>query len=261
MVVMAPLSPLTVCMKCIADQFEGILDGDWASCWLARQAVIVRHCVRTAAVGPLLAVALGAGAAPALAGTAEHGPGPHHALAVHGLLIGIGSGSLQVQTQLGTVTVPATTKTLVLRKMSATTADLRKGETVDVRVARGTTTARWISILPTLSTAPSPHRDQSGAPARPHKPHDAQPGHGKPSTQGYDDDSAGPKGLGQVVSSDDDTLTVKTSSGKTFRFTLTNNTQIVKTVVGRLGDLAIGQMVSIMLGRSGSATQITILTS
>lgn len=161
-----------------------------------------------------------------------HGRGPHWGPHdVFGVVVGLDSGSLQVQpVRGGSVTAALTASTRVIREVTGSTADVIPGSVVDLRGARGQNVV--VSI----------HVDVPGTPL---------PG---PGPKGHFDLSPDaqklfvhvhPVGRVRVVSVNDSSITVRYGDGTTATYPLSNSLTVLKDVPGGLGDLAIGQKVEV----------------
>jgi hypothetical protein len=62
-----------------------------------------------------------------------------------------------------------------------------------------------------------------------------------------------------VVNASSTTVTVRNRRGETSTYTLSSNVTVIKVMVGRIADLAVGQTVQAVITTSGNALVVTIL--
>jgi len=220
-----------------------------------------RTSPKTMIAGIALPLTLALGVAPALA----HG-GPHgtHYAPTKGTVLSFTNGSLQVQTQTGTVSVAVTSATHVIRQMSGTTNDLQPKVEVSAHLVTGTTTIDAIRIDP-AHAAPSTHTRVAGSkhstsgtkPAA-----QTKPAHSPSATGTHKAPGAATEVSGQVVSATAGSVTLlDRHSAKATTYTLSNPTTITKVVAGSPSDLAQGEMVQVIKGQSGTTVAIIILNA
>jgi hypothetical protein len=196
----------------------------------------------------LLALGLigGSGAAFARTGTphAKNGFAP-----VQGTVSALSSGSMQVKTASGNVTVSLTTATRVSVVNKVTTSALTQNARVELHLVSGTTTVDAVSIEPSGTTRPTsrPTTRPTTHPTRPTRTGTRAP-------------HARTRVGGQFVGISGNSITIRTPQGQTASYTLAPNASVTQTVKGQLTDLKIGKTVRVF-ARSGVALAITILNS
>jgi ABC-type microcin C transport system duplicated ATPase subunit YejF len=181
--------------------------------------------LRAAAVlASLLALAIGA--TPGVAARGGNTP-------VRGIVIGISSESMEVQSATGAVTVAITDETRVIRMVSGTVADLRRGQIVEfVLDARGRVAQLHIE-LPGTKLGPAPNRGRSQTRNR---------------------------GPAQITAVSARTIRVRFANRRVVTYRLVSKPKVIKDVAGRVGDIAIGQTVLVTRSQGGRvAEQIVIL--
>jgi hypothetical protein len=180
------------------------------------------------AVAALLA--LGLVATPGLAGRGANTP-------VRGVVIGVASGELEIQSETGAVTVEITDETRVIRTVRGSVADLRRGQVVElVRDARsGRVTQVHITVPETrLGDAPPPWAQARGR------------GQSKRSLVR----------IGLVSSR---TIRVRYANGRIVTYRLVSKPTVIKDVPGRIGDIAIGQTVLVTRSRGGGVANVIVI--
>jgi hypothetical protein len=204
---------------------------------------------RTAGAASLL-VALGliggSGAAYARTGTphARNGFAP-----VQGVVSALSTGSMQVTTASGSVTVSLATTTRVSVVNKVTTSALTQNARVELHLVSGTTTVDAVSIEPSRANRPTP-KPTTRPTTHPTRP--TRTGTGAPRARTH----VG----GQFVGISGNTITIRTPQGQTASYTLAPNASVTQTVKGQVGDLKIGKTVQVF-ARSGVALAITIFNS
>lgn len=152
---------------------------------------------------------------------------------VRGVVIGISSESLDIQSATGSVTVAITDETQVIRAVSGTVADLRRGQIVEfVLDAKGRVAQLQID-LPGTRLGPAPNRGRGRARNR---------------------------GPAQIRAVSPKTIRVRFANGRVVTYRLVSKPQVIKDIPGRVGDIAIGQTVLVTRSHGGRvANVITIL--
>jgi hypothetical protein len=161
---------------------------------------------------------------------------------VQGLVTFVGNGTLQLAAPGAEIVIPIAKTTQVARLVTGSSTDISPGKWVDLHLLRGTRTADAV-LIETRHPAPHPKPSGSSLP----KP---QPSHSSGISSG------------QVVSLSGNTLTVRCDTGQTKAYTLTSNTSITEELPGRIADLAVGEIVRVLLGRPGTpAVAIVIINA
>jgi hypothetical protein len=181
--------------------------------------------LRAAAVlASLLALAIGA--TPGVAARGGNTP-------VRGIVIGISSESMEVQSATGAVTVAITDETRVIRMVSGTVADLRRGQIVEFVLDTRGRVAQLHIELPGTKLGPAPNRGRSQTRNR---------------------------GPAQITAVSDRTIRVRFANRRVVTYRLVSKPKVIKDVAGRVGDIAIGQTVLVTRSQGGRvAEQIVIL--
>jgi hypothetical protein len=184
----------------------------------------LRHAPILVVVASLLALAIGT--APLAASRVGNTP-------VRGVVIGITSESMEIQSETESVSVEITDETQVIRTVSGTVADLRRGQIVELGLdAKGRVVQVHIDLRGT-KLGPLPNR-----------------GKGK----------ARNRGPAQIRAVSAKTIRVRFSNGRVVTYRLVSKPQVIKDLVGRVGDIAIGQTVLVTRSHGGRvANVITIL--
>jgi ABC-type microcin C transport system duplicated ATPase subunit YejF len=151
---------------------------------------------------------------------------------VRGVVIGISSESMEVQSATGAVTVTITDETRVIRVVSGTVADLRRGQIVEfVLDARGRVTQLHIELPGTkLGRAP---------------------GRGRGQTRN--------RGPAQIVAASARSIRVRFANRRVLTYRLVSKPKVIKDVAGRIGDIAIGQTVLVTRSRGGRVTELIVI--
>jgi hypothetical protein len=173
-----------------------------------------------------------------------------------GVVTGVTSDNLRIQTASGNVTAPWTSSTRVIRMVIGTSVDLAVSAHVTLHLVTGTSTVNAVQIdmtMPRQSKPPSPHPTPSGT----YPPH--RVGTPKPDTATHHHPH-GPMNQieGQVLKVSGGAITVRTRQGQTATYTLLRNATITKWMPGKFGDLAIGLEVRVVIV-AGKTASITIL--
>ena len=152
---------------------------------------------------------------------------------VRGVVTGISSESMEIQSATGSVTVEITDETGVIRTVSGTVADLRRGQIVELGLdAKGRVGQVHID-LPGTRLGPPPKRGKGQARNR---------------------------GPAQIRAVSAKTIRVRFINGRVVTYRLVSKPQVIKDLVGRVGDIAIGQTVLVTRSHGGRvADVITIL--
>jgi hypothetical protein len=176
-----------------------------------------------AVVASLLAVGIGA----TMSSAARGGNTP-----VRGVLVGIENESIEVQSDTGPVTIEITDETRVIRTVSGTVADLRRGQIVELVLdARGRVTQLQIE-LPGTKLAPPPNRGRTRSRTR------------------------GPARITAVTAR---TIRVRFANGRFVTYRLVSKPKVIKHVAGRIGDLAIGQTVLVTRSHGGRVAELIVI--
>ena len=190
-----------------------------------------RHMVRSstalvAVVALLLALGL---AAPSVAARGGNTP-------VRGIVIGVSIDSLEVQRDDGPVTVELTNETKVIRTVSGTVADLRRGQIVELVLnqSSGRVTALHIRLPGTKLANPPAGRGR---------------GRRLPAARG--------PALVRAVTRT--TIRVRYANGKLATFRLGGRPRVIKDVAGRVVDIAIGQTVLVTRSHGGRVAETVVI--
>jgi hypothetical protein len=209
------------------------------------------------------------GASPALAHYKHDEPPSNHYPPIQGMLTAVDAGSLQVQTQTGSVTVPTTGSTHVVRIVSGSLADLHVNQQVDVHLIQGTKTidriqidgSKWYKLN-------HPHADDADSPdaavwaymRTAPKPRSMSP-HSTPRATLHP--AAPPSNYvsGQVVSIGRNSITLAGWNGKQTTYTLNGSLVVTKIMNGTQGDLLFGETVRVTRDQNGNAKCVVILSA
>jgi hypothetical protein len=181
-------------------------------------------------VAAAVLLALGLVATPGLAARGGNTP-------VRGVVIGVSSGELEIQSATGAVTVEITGETRVIRTVRGTVADLRRGQVVELeRDARsGRVTRVHITVPGTkLGDGPPPWVEARGR------------GQAKLS-------------LVRIGGVSSRTIRVRNANGRIVTYRLVREPTVIKDVPGRIGDIAIGQTVLVTRSRGGRVANIIVI--
>ena len=171
--------------------------------------------------------ALGLGATSGLAAAGGNSP-------VSGIVIGITADSMDVQSATGPVTVAITEQTRVIRTVSGTVADLRRGQIVELGLNGAGRVAR-IHIAPPGTKLAK-----------------ANPGRGRGRVRN--------RGPAQIRARSGQTIRVRYGNGQVVTYRLVSKPRVIKDVPGGIGDIAIGQTVLVTRSHGGRvANLITIV--
>lgn len=173
---------------------------------------------------------------------------------IQGMVIGVGHGTVLVQTQSGGVPLTVNRATCIYRRMSGSMVDVSGSEEIDAHLIPGTTTIDAIQIEPTAPTNPaerSAHarhahsRANTAAHLKP-VPHPIVPGN--------------PQNVsGEVVTVGASIVTLRDRSGQTTNYSVSNSVTVTKIMKGSWKDLAVGEMVQIITYRGDAVSSITIM--
>jgi hypothetical protein len=187
---------------------------------------------RTTVVVIAALVALGLGTTASVAAAGGNGP-------VSGIVIGITSESVEVQSPTGPVTVAITDKTRVIRTVSGTIADLRRGQIVELGLDGKSGRVAQIHIAPPGTKLP-----------------ESNPGQGRGRGRGRTKD----RGPARVLAHSAKTIRVRYGNGQVVTYRLVSKPSVIKDVPGRIGDITIGQTVLVTRSQGGRvANVITIV--
>jgi len=156
---------------------------------------------------------------------------------VRGVVIGVSSEELEIQSETGAVTVAITDETRVIRAVRGTVADFRRGQIVElVRDPRsGRVTGVHITVPGTkLGDAPPPWAQTRGR------------GHAK-------------RSLVRITAVSSRTIRVRYANGRIATYRLSSKPTVIKDVPGRIGDIAVGQTVLVTRSRGGRVANVIVI--
>jgi hypothetical protein len=156
---------------------------------------------------------------------------------VRGIVIGVSSEELEIQSETGVVTVEITDETRVVRAVRGTVADLRRGQVVElVRDARsGRVTQVHITVPGTkLGDAPPPWAQARGR-------------------------GLAKRSLVRVTAVSSRTIRVRYANGRIRNYRLVSKPTVIKDVPGRIGDIAVGQTVLVTRSRGGQVANVIVI--
>lgn len=185
--------------------------------------------VRIAAVGVAL-LALGLCTTSGVAARGGNTP-------VRGVVIGVTSEEIEIQSATGAVTVAITEETRVIRMVSGTVADLRRGQVVEV--VRNARSGRVIR----LHIAPAGTKLGEVPPAW-------VQGHGKGQVRNR---------MAQIRAVSARTIRVRYVNGRIVTYRLANRPTVIKDLAGRISDIAIGQTVLVTRSQGGRLADVIVL--
>jgi len=151
---------------------------------------------------------------------------------VRGVVVGISSESMEVQTDTGAVTVALTDKTRVIRTVSGTVADLHRGQVVELTLNTRGRVAQLHVKLPGTKLGPPPN-----------------PGRSQTSNRG--------PALIRAVSAR--TIRVRFANGRMITYRLVSKPKVIKDLAGRIGDIAIGQTVLVTRTHGGRVAKLIVI--
>lgn len=212
-------------------------------------------------------LALATGVVPVWAQDRPSGSSHVHPAPIRGLVVGVSSGSLRVQTVSGSVNVTLTSSTKVARMVTGSTADLKIGQFVDAQFVTGTTTIRSIRI--DAARGHEPPANWRTSPRSRWVPDDGQPGgrwgyfawEGMIPFRQNGTSRTLTRVDGQIVSLSSTSITVRGRSEQSATYPLARSVSVTKIVVGRIGDLAMGETVQVCPDHGTAAAFVTILSS
>lgn len=176
-------------------------------------------------VAVLALVALAIGATPGAAAPGGNTP-------VRGVVIGISSESMEVQSDTGPVTVAITDETQVIRTVSGSLADVRRRQIVELVLdARGRVAQLHID-LPGTRLGPAPNR-----------------GRGKTRN----------RGPAQIVAISARSIRVRFANSRIVTYRLVSKPKVIKDVAGLIGDIAIGQTVLVTRSHAGRVAKLIVI--
>jgi hypothetical protein len=185
---------------------------------------------RIAAVAAAL-LALGLCTTPGLAARGGNTP-------VRGVVIGVSNEEIEIQSATGAVTVAITDETRVIRVVSGTVADLRRGQIVELvrNASSGRVTQLHIAPAGTKLGEIPPSWGQ---------------GRGKSQLKNR---------MAQIRAVSAKTIRVRYPNGRVVTYRLAGKPTVIKELAGRIGDIAIGQTVFVTRSNGGRvANDIVIL--
>jgi hypothetical protein len=185
---------------------------------------------RIAAVAAAL-LALGLCTTPGLAARGGNTP-------VRGVVIGVSSEEIEIQSATGAVTVAITDETRVIRMVSGTVADLRRGQIVELvrNASSGRVTQLHIAPAGTKLGVVPPSWGQ---------------GRGKGQLKNR---------MAQIRAVSAKTIRVRYLNGRVVTYRLAGKPTVIKDLAGRIGNIAIGQTVFVTRSNGGRvANDIVIL--
>jgi hypothetical protein len=172
-------------------------------------------------------LALGLGTTPSAAAPGGNTP-------VRGVVIGISNEQLEVQSASGAVTMAITDETRVIRTVSGTVADLRRGQIVELTFDARSRVAQLHIDLPGTKLGNPPPRGQGRGQAK----------------------KRGPAQIRAVTSK---TIRVRYANGRVVTYRLVSKPTVIKDVPGRIGDIAIGQTVLVTRSRGGRVADVIVI--
>lgn len=186
----------------------------------------------------------------------SHADGRVLEVVAHGVVTGVASDSLRIQTASGNVTAPWTSSTRVIRMVVGTPVDLAVNAHVRLHLVGGTSTVNAAQIDMTWSRQSKPpllHATPSGT-NPPHRVGTPRPG----TTTRHHPHGPTNQVEGQVIKVSGGAITVRTQHGQTATYTLLRSATITKWMPGKFGDLAIGLEVRVVIV-AGKTASITIM--
>lgn len=216
-----------------------------------------------AAVAATLLLCLGSH--PALAHDKHGEPAP-----IQGMLTAVYTGSLQVQTQTGSVTISTTGSTHVVRIVSGSLADLHVNQHVEGHLMPGTKTLDGIQIDGSKWFKPNhPHVEEDTtapdaavwASERMAQKPKSMTQHSNPRASQH---PAGPPSnyvSGQVVSIGKQSVTLAGWNARQTSYALNGSLRVTKIMNGTPGDLLFGETVRVTRDSNGNAKCVVILSA
>jgi hypothetical protein len=175
-------------------------------------------------------LALGLVATPGLAARGGNTP-------VRGIVTGVSSEKIEVQSTTGAVTVTITDETRVIREVSGTVADLRRGQIVEL--VRNAGSGRVTQL----------HIAQAGT-----KLGEVPPGWGQGRGKGQVKNR-----MAQVRAVSARTIRVRYANGRVATYRLATRPTVTKDLPGRVGDVAIGQTVLVTRSQGGRVANVIVI--
>lgn len=156
---------------------------------------------------------------------------------IRGVVIGVSSEELEIQTETGAVTVAIIGETRVVRVVRGTVADFHRGQVVElVRNPRsGRVTQVHITVPGTKLGDPPPPWAQSR-------------GRGQAK-----------RSLVRITAVSNRTIRVRYASGRIATYRLSSKPTVIKDVPGRIGDVAVGQTVLVTRSRGGRVANVIVI--
>jgi hypothetical protein len=197
----------------------------------ARAALVSRAApLRVVALVASLA-ALGLGTATGLAAGNPNAP-------VRGVVIGVSSESMEIQNASGPVTVAITDDTRVIRTVSGTVADLRRGQVVELTLDARSGRVTQVHIAPPGT-----------------KLAESKPG------QGRGRGRAKKRGPSQIRAVTRRTIRVRYGNGQFVTYRFVSKPRVIKDVPGRIGDILIGQTVLVTRSHGGRVATLIVIVN
>jgi hypothetical protein len=156
---------------------------------------------------------------------------------VRGIVIGVSTEEIEIQSETGVVTVEITDETRVVRAVRGTAADLRRGQVVELvrDASSGRVTQVHITVPGTkLGDAPPPWAQARGR------------GQAK-------------RSLVRIGAVSSRTSRVRYANGRIVTYRLVSKPTVIKDVPGRLGDIAIGQTVLVTRTHGGRVANVIVI--
>jgi len=144
---------------------------------------------------------------------------------IRGIVIGVKAESLDVQTETGAVTVAITDDTRVIRTVSGSLADLRRGQVANLVLSSGRISQIHIAPPGTKLAGSSPSRGRGRSPR-----------------------TLGPV---RILAATRRTIRVRYGNHRTVTYTLAAKPKVIKDVPGLIDDLAVGQTVLVTRSHGG----------
>ena len=180
-------------------------------------------------------LALGLGATPSVAARGGNTP-------VRGIVVGISSERMEIQSATGPVTVAITDETRVVRTVSGTIADLRRGQIVELALDASSGRVTQLHIeLPGTKLGQAP------------------PGQGRGRGKGRGRGQAKKRGPEQIIAVSRKTIRVRYANGRVATYRLVSKPTVIKDVPGRVGDIAIGQTVLVTRSQGGRVANVIVI--
>jgi hypothetical protein len=155
---------------------------------------------------------------------------------VRGVVIGISSESMEIQSATGSVTVAITDGTRVIRTVSGTVADLRRGQIVGL--VRNASSGRVTQL----------HIAPPGT-----KLGEVPPAWGQGRGRGQANRTA------RIRAVSAKTIRVRYANGRVVTYRLAAKPTVIKDFPGRIGDIAIGQTVFVTRTKGGRVANVIVI--